>query len=411
MKIDVSGAGINLEYKDKILDNISVYRKSLLENQLDYSGWAALPFTIDKDVISDIKETSKEVRKKCDLFIVIGIGGSYLGAKAVIDALNGSMPGYPEVIFAGFNMSAAYLSKVVDRMKRESVCLCVISKSGMTVEPILSYRILKHKIIEKYGAQEGNKRIYIITDGEKGLLRKEAFENGNKTFEIPNDWGGRYSVLSPVGLFPIAVAGHNIELLLDGAVNIALSKRWETDLADYTICRVGLQKKRKFVEIFEYFEVNLDYFGEWLKQLFCESEGKKGKGAFATYLCFSRDLHSVGQFLQQGNQIFYETLIRIKNSEYDFCIPKTAGYPYAGKSLEAINNCAEEAVILAHKNNDIPIITIEISDLDEYNLGQLIYFFEMSCAISAYLIGVNPFDQPGVETYKTEMRRLVELLK
>ena len=241
-------------------------------------------------------------------------------------------------------------------------------------------------------------------------MRQEAIANGNTTFEIPENIGGRYSVLTPVGLLPIAVAGYDIEALLQGAKDMALSNEWENKLLEYALCRVELQRKGKPIEIFEYFESSLHYFGEWLKQLFCESEGKDGKGAFTTTLCFTRDLHSVGQLLQQGNQIFYETMILIKESKHDFKIPETAGKLYAGNSLNDINTCAAEGVIAAHRNIGIPIITIEIPKLDEYNLGQLIYFFEMSCAISAHLIGVNPFDQPGVEAYKSEMKKLVKKL-
>lgn len=411
MKINTSGTGIDVKKENSIFDSAKRCRRRLLGGNFNLTGWVALPSEIDKSLVNDIKMVAEQIRKKCNLFIVVGIGGSYLGAKAVIEALNDSKEDHPEIVFAGFNMSAAYLHKVEKRMRHESVCLCVISKSGATTEPLLTYHILKEKIIDKYGKEEGNRRIYIITDKEKGFLRKEAQENHNITFEVPNDIGGRYSVLSPVGLLPIAVAGHSIERILQGGADISKSEEWEDRLLDYVICRIALQNRGKLVEIFEYFEMNLDYFGEWLKQLFCESEGKEGKGAFVTSLCFSRDLHSVGQFLQQGTQVFYETLIRIKNAEHDFKIPKAAGEPYAGKSLEDINECAEQGVILAHKNNGVPIMTIEVMALDEYNLGQLIYFFEMSCAISAELIGVNPFDQPGVEAYKSEMQRLVKKLK
>lgn len=411
MKIDISGTGIDVKKENHIFDGANKCRKRLLEGEFNLTGWVTLPSEIDKPLIDEIKRVAEQIRKKCNLFIVIGIGGSYLGAKAVIEALNDSKEDHPEIVFAGFNMSAAYLHKVEKRMRHESVCLCVISKSGSTTEPLLTYHILKEKITDKYGEEEGNRRIYIITDKEKGFLRKEAQDNHNISFEVPHNIGGRYSVLSPVGLLPIAVAGHDIESLLQGGADISKSEEWKDSLLDYAICRIALQNRGKLVEIFEYFEMNLDYFGEWLKQLFCESEGKEGRGAFVTSLCFSRDLHSVGQFLQQGTQLFYETLIRIKTAEYDFKIPKTAEELYAGKSLEDVNDCAEQGVILAHKNNGVPIMTIEIPVLDEYNLGQLIYFFEMSCAISAELIGVNPFDQPGVDAYKSEMRRLVKKLK
>ena len=389
---------------------LSAY-KSLEPATLDFTGWVNLPKTIDKNVVADIKATAEKIKEQCSLFIVIGVGGSYLGAKAVIDALNGSVDDFPEVVFAGYNMSAAYLHKVVDRMKNEATCICVISKSGGTTEPLLTYSILKDKMLAKYGVEEAKKRIYVITDAEKGSLRQEVREEGYKSFIVPDNIGGRYSVLSPVGLLPIAVAGHDIDLLLDGTADIADSEDWNGRLLDYAVSRLALQNQGKKVEIFEYFEANLGYFGEWLKQLFGESEGKDGKGVYPTCLCFSRDLHSMGQFLQQGSQIFYETLIRIKESNYDFVIPECAGKPFARKTLEQINDCSENGVISAHSKAGIPIMTIEIPKLNEFYLGQLIYFFEMSCAISAYCIGVNPFNQPGVENYKSEMRRLVEELE
>mgnify|MGYP002550891524 CR=1 FL=1 len=411
MKIDISGTGINIEqHLDTVNDAYKNYDK-LRSGKADNTGWVDLPFIFKKGFLDDIKRIANDIRSKCDLFIVIGIGGSYLGSKAVIEALNGNKEGFPEIIFAGFNMSAAYLKKIERRMTHEAVCLCTISKSGTTTEPLLTYHILKNKIIKKYGKEEGNERIYIITNSNDGILYREAIENGNKLLNIPNDVGGRYSVFTSVGLLPIAVAGHDIEKMLKGGAEIASSVEWKEKLLNYAICRVVLQKQGKTVEIFEHFEMNLEYFGEWLKQLFCESEGKEGKGAFATCLSFSRDLHSVGQFLQQGNQIFYETLICIKKKEYDFKIPESAGEPYAGKSLEDINTCAEEGIVLAHKNSGIPIIVVEVPELDEYNIGKLIYFFEISCAVSAYTIGVNPFDQPGVEVYKREMYKLVEELR
>lgn len=410
MNIDVSGSGIQVNEEIEIMQTSCQWHDRLSSGEIEYSGWVNMPKEFDKELLEDIKKTAEEIKNKCTILIVVGIGGSYLGAKAVIDALNGSKNGYPEIIFAGFNMSAAYLNKIVNRMKTEATCMCVISKSGTTVEPLLTYSILKDKMFAKYGYEDARRRIYVITDEKKGDLRPEAFENQFKSFAIPKDIGGRYSVLTVVGLLPIAAAGHDVEALISGAKTIAEDKQWKNSLLDYTISRVALQNKGKMIEVFEYFESNLRYFGEWLKQLFGESEGKDGKGAYPTCLCFSRDLHSMGQFLQQGSQIFYETMIRIKESDYDFDIPWYAGYPYAGKTLETINDCSEEGVIIAHKKSGIPIIAIELPSLNEYHLGQLIYFFEMSCALSAYNIGVNPFDQPGVENYKEEMRKLVELL-
>ena len=408
MELNITGVNIEISsLKNLILNAEKWYdRISLAEEPL--TGWASLPTTTNQKILDQIKLTAKEIKDKCSLFVVIGVGGSYLGAKAVIDALNGSRDDFPEVIFAGYNMSAAYLHKIVDRMKNEATCICVISKSGGTTEPLLTYSILKDKMYSKYGIEEAKKRIFVVTDAKTGGLREEAEQCGYKSFAVPDDVGGRYSVLSPVGLLPVAVAGHDIDKLLAGAADISRNPDWKHGLLGYTIARLALQEQGKKVEIFEYFEANLGYFGEWLKQLFGESEGKDGKGVYPTCLCFSRDLHSMGQFLQQGSQIFYETLIRIKESNYDFEIPDCAGEPFAGKTLEQINECSEKGVISAHTKGGVPIMTIEIPKLNEFYLGQLIFFFEMSCAISAYCLGVNPFNQPGVEYYKREMRRLVE---
>lgn len=409
LKIDVSGTNIDLKQEQQLQEASRKWHQYLNSGKGEYTGWVDLPVTFDKDLLDSILAAAEEIRSKCDLLVVVGIGGSYLGAKAVIDALNGSREDCPEIVFAGFNMSAAYLDKVVKRMMREDVCLCVISKSGTTVEPLLSYSILKEKLFGKYG-KAAKDRLYVITDESKGSLREEVNSEGYTSFIVPDDIGGRYSVLSVVGLLPIAVAGHDIVAMLQGAAKVAKAPEWQDSLLDYAVCRVALQNRGKTMEIFEYFELNLRHFGEWLKQLFGESEGKDGKGAYPASLGFATDLHSIGQFLQQGNQMFYETLIRIEKANYDFVIPESAGAPYAGKTLETINDCSEQGVIEAHKKGGIPVISITIPSLNEEYLGQLIYFFEMSCAISAYNLGVNPFDQPGVEAYKKEMRRLVEEL-
>lgn len=416
MKTYTNDYGIEKTVREQLLGEAQEWFDRLNSDRTDYfgaehSGWVKWPDIIESDLVSDIMETAEQIRKQCSLFIVVGIGGSYLGASAVIDALNGSKDGFPDIEFAGYSMSAAYQEKLIRRLNSESTCICVISKSGKTVEPLLSYAILKDKMFAKYGTNEARKRIYVITDEKKGDLRIDALENQFKTFYIPENIGGRYSVLTPVGLLPIAVSGHDIRALISGARNLVNSPAWKTGLLDYAVSRIALQNSGKSVEVFEYFEANLRVFGEWIRQLFGESEGKEGKGAFPTCLCFSRDLHSMGQFLQQGNQVFYETLISIENPSYDLDIPWQAGYPYSGKTLEQINECSEKGVIEAHRQANIPIGMLEISTLDEKNLGELIYFFEMSAAISAYLLGVNPFDQPGVEFYKKEMKRFVEELK
>ena len=310
LKIDVTGTNIDLKQEQDLKAASRQWHEYLHFGKGDYTGWVDLPVNFDEDLLNSILMTAEEIRSKCDLLIVVGIGGSYLGAKAVIDALNGSREDCPEIVFAGFNMSGAYLDKVVKRMMREDVCLCVISKSGTTVEPLLSYSILKEKLFGKYG-KAAKDRIYVITDSTKGALREEVENEGYTAFVVPDDIGGRYSVLSVVGLLPIAVAGHDIVAMLQGAATVAKAPEWQDRLLDYATARVLLQKQGKTVEIFEYFEANLRYFGEWLKQLFGESEGKDGKGAYPSSLCFSTDLHSIGQFLQQGNQMFYETLICI----------------------------------------------------------------------------------------------------
>lgn len=410
MKVDITGTGIELESEKDTLQTARLWHSRLCSGSEKMSGWVSLPIHFNETLLQKIQETAEEIRRKCDLLIVVGVGGSYLGAKAIIDALNGSRDSYPEILFAGFNMNAAYLDKVVRRLRHESVCLCAISKSGSTLEPLLTYSILREKMYEKYGEERANQRIYIITDEQNGMLRQDVLKKEYTSFAVPEDIGGRYSVLTVVGLLPIAVAGYDIQKLLSGAKEIALSDDWRNSLLDYTVCRVALQKQGKTMEIFEYFESNLRYFGEWLKQLFGESEGKCGKGAFPASLCFSTDLHSIGQFLQEGTQMFFETLIQVKNSNHDFVIPEHAGFPYAGKTLEQINECSELGVVAAHKTDGIPVTVIEIPTLDEWNLGQLIYFFEMSCALSAYNLGVNPFNQPGVEKYKRETKHLIEMM-
>ncbi len=408
MRIDLSRNGI--EIKQESMDVASKWQRELAKGEQDFTGWANLPSTIDKDMVEDIKQTAKEIKEKCDLFVVIGIGGSYLGAQAVIDALDGSKNDYPEVMFAGYNMSATTMNKVVKAMEEKETCICVISKSGGTVEPLMAYSILKEKLIEKYGEAEADKRIYVVTDAVRGTLRPEVEAKGYKSFVIPDNVGGRYSVLTPVGLLPIAAAGADIDALLKGAKDMEEDEGWKDELLKYAISRVELLNSGKVIEVFEYFEDTLRYFGEWIKQLFGESEGKEGKGAYPACLCFSRDLHSIGQFLQQGNPIVYETVIRIDEPNLNFTIPEIAGDPYAGKTLEDINRCAEGGVILAHEKAGVPINTISIEKLDEYNLGEMIYFFEMTCGIAASMQGVNPFDQPGVEGYKSEMRKLINEL-
>ena len=403
MYVDLTNAKVSIP--QSLTEQAEFYRKQLFSSSVENTGWVTLPETMTRAKLDEIQQIADEIARKCTLFIVVGIGGSYLGARAVIDALNGDQPGRPHVMFAGYNMTGAHLEKVVEAMKEQATCLCIISKSGSTLEPLLAYSILKEEMFAKYGEKESKNRIYVVTGKNEGPLRKDVEQYGFASFDVPEDIGGRFSVLSIVGLLPIAVAGFNIYQLLQGAGSLSMEH-----ITDYACTRILLQQRGKDVEVFTYFSTNLRFFGEWLKQLIGETEGKEGKGAYPACLCFSRDLHSIGQFLQQGHQIFYETMIQYKRAQADFVIPECAGEPFAGKMLEQINRCSEAGVVKAHSDGGVPVIVINVEQVDEYNIGQLIYFFELSEAISAMLLGVNPFDQPGVENYKANTRQLVERL-
>ena len=403
MFIDLSNAKVSVP--QAVADQAEDFRKQLFSGAMENTGWVDLPWKMSGEILDRIRQTADEIAGKCTLFIVVGVGGSYLGARAVIDALNGDQPGRPHVMFAGYNMTGAHLAKVADAMKEQATCLCVISKSGSTLEPLLAYSILKEEMFSKYGEKEAKKRIYVITGLQDNPLRRDVEKYGFSSYYIPEDIGGRYSVLSIVGLLPIAVAGFDIRELLHGAASLSMER-----ITDYACTRVTLQQRGKDVEVFSYFSTNLRFFGEWLKQLFGETEGKDGKGAYPACLCFSRDLHAVGQFLQQGHQVFYETMIQYKRAQADFVIPDCVGEPFAGKMLEQINRCSEAGVVRAHSGGGVPVTVIQVEQVDEYNIGQLIYFFELSAAISAMLLGVNPFDQPGVEDYKSNTKQLVQLL-
>lgn len=398
----------------------------------DFTGWVRLPLEQKRDgafqaELKRIKDTAAAIRKQCQAFVVIGIGGSYLGARAVISALKRGGEGYsgegsPEIYFAGQNISGTYHWELLEKLKDKDFCLCVISKSGTTTEPSIAFSVLKDEIYKRYGKEEGNRRIYAITDAEKGILREETMREGYCSFIVPDDIGGRYSVLTAVGLLPIAVAGIDIDQLIEGAAaaaeiregNLSGAKTGADQAGDSSIfeklaaARIQLLKRGKVIEIFEYYEPKLQYFAEWLKQLFGESEGKDGKGIFPAALQFSTDLHSMGQFLQEGNQIFFETVLNIVWPQKDLTVPESAGGLLAGKSMNAVNQAAVMGVIAAHESAGIPIIKIDIPELSAYYLGQMIYFFETVCALSGYLMGVNPFNQPGVESYKNEMRKVLK---
>lgn len=374
----------------------------------DFMGWVNLPLTYDADEVEAIKEAAAEIRSKCDAFVVIGIGGSYLGARAAIEML-GNSGNVPEIFYAGQNISAAYHKELVDQLKDREICACVISKSGTTTEPAIAFALIKDLIVEKYGKEEAGKRIYAITDKNVGVIREEARAEGYGSFVVPDNVGGRYSVLTAVGLLPIAVAGIDIDEMLQGAKKIMGPAAYEEDgAAQYAALRNLLFGSGKTVEIYEIYEPGLYYFTEWLKQLFGESEGKQGKGIFPAALQFSTDLHSMGQFLQEGNQIFFETVLNVLEPPCDLKVPEGAGKTLSGLSMNKVNAAALEGVMEAHRKAGIPIIKIDIPALRPYYLGQMIYFFEKACALSGYLMGVNPFDQPGVEAYKSEMIRFLK---
>ena len=375
----------------------------------DYLGWVNLEY--DKEEIERLKNAANKIRRDSDYLIVIGIGGSYLGAKAVIEALSHSFR-QKNVLFAGNNMSPDYINDLIVFIGDHDFSINVISKSGTTTEPAIAFSILKQKLIEKYGKDKARERIYIKTDKEKGLLKKESIQENYETFVLPDNIGGRYSVLTPVGLLPIAVAGINIDNLMLGAYE-AMQKYEnlpDNEAYTYAIIRNILLKKGKNIEILVNYEPKLHYFTEWWKQLFGESEGKDGKGIFPTGVDNTTDLHSMGQYIQEGQRMMFETVLDIETPYRDYRIPAQQDQALdflTGKSLNEVNHMAMEGTITAHVAGGVPNIRIKIDKLDEYNIGWLIYFFEKTCGISGYLLGVNPFNQPGVEAYKKEMFKLL----
>ena len=390
----------------------------------EFLGFIDLPSRIDKDEIGRIKNTGKKIREDSDVFIVIGIGGSYLGARACIEALThnfyNDLPGDerrgPQIYYLGNNISSKYLVDLFDVIDGKDISVNIISKSGTTTEPAIAFRFMKEYMEEKYGKSEARNRIYATTDSEKGALKELADREGYETFIIPDDIGGRYSVLTPVGLLPIAVAGIDINELIKGAkeASIEYSNRNldENHAYQYAAIRNILYNKGKEIEILVNYEPNLEYLSQWWKQLFGESEGKGKKGIFPASVNFTTDLHSMGQFIQDGRRNLFETVIKVNDPIEDISIKATDdnldGLNYLeGKTLDWVNKKAFEGTREAHIEGRVPNLTIEIPKLDEFYVGKLIYFFEKSCSMSGYLLGVNPFNQPGVEAYKKNMFRLL----
>lgn len=378
----------------------------LFKNQEDFTGWVNRPIEIDEEEVKDMIETAKKVQSMSSAMIVIGIGGSYLGTAAIRDALAENLDGI-DLYFAGNNLSGTYLSRILEVIDNNEVSVCVVSKSGTTMETLIAWSIIREKMQKKYGKDFAD-RIIAITDPEKGKLREEATAEGYKTYVIPGNIGGRYSAFTAGILFPLAVAGVDIQALIDGAAALAAPEFWtEKNGIDYALARYALYTSGKEIEAYEFYEPSLRNIGEWLKQLFAESEGKEGQGLFPATLFFSTDLHSIGQFLQEGHQIFFETVVNVLNGAKDIVVPESAGKPLAGKSMNEVNQVAVQGVMEAHSKADVPIIQIEVDRIDEYTLGQLLYYMMMSAAVTGKLMEIDPFNQPGVEAYKSEMRALL----
>ena len=426
-------ANIKLDFKESKLTSEEILEHSGVveeineeliekaEDESEFLGWLNLPTDYDKKEFARIKKCAEKIRKDSDILLVIGIGGSYLGARAVIEALHSSFSQMkdekPHIIFVGNNLSPDYVNDVIEVLQGKDFSINVISKSGTTTEPAIAFRIFREILEGKYGIKEARKRIYVTTDKKKGALKQLADSEGYEQFVIPDDVGGRFSVLTAVGLLPIAASGLNIDKLMEGA-RIAEDRYSDTSLEynqcyQYAVARNLLYERDKSVEMLVSYNPRMHYFIEWWKQLFGESEGKDGKGLFPAGAEFTTDLHSLGQYIQEGRKILFETVIDIENSNTDITINMdednldNLNYLY-GKKLSYVNKMAMEGTIKAHSEGEVPNIIIHIDELNEETVGQLIYFFEKACAMSAELLEVNPFNQPGVEKYKTNMFKLLK---
>lgn len=390
----------------------------------DFLGWLNLPSSIDETHLSDVEATAAILRSKCEVVVVIGIGGSYLGAKATIDALSNSFDWLqtdrksPAIVYAGHNIGEDYLFELQQLLKTKKFGIISISKSGTTTEPALAFRLLKTQLEEQQGVEAARELIVAVTDKARGALRTLAVQEGYKTYVIEDNIGGRYSVLSPVGLLPVAVAGFDIRQLVSGAVSMEHQcnedAAFENNMAaQYAAVRNELYKSGKKIEILVNYHPKLHFVSEWWKQLYGESEGKDNLGIFPAAVDFTTDLHSMGQWIQEGERTIFETVISVKESDHKVVVPSDAanldGLNFlAGKRVDEVNKMAELGTLLAHIDGGVPNLKIELPKLNEYYLGQLFYFFEKACGISGYLLGVNPFDQPGVEAYKKNMFALLE---
>ena len=428
VKLNIKNTGVIakdiMKYTNRVEEiHIEMHKKARCKKE--FLGWLNWPSKFDREEFEKIKKAAKKIRKNSEVLVVIGIGGSYLGARAVIEALTHTfynlLPNIerksPQVLFVGNNLNPNYLNDLIELIGNRDLSVNVISKSGTTTEPAIAFRIFRELLENKYGIKEARERIYVTTDKKEGALKKIAQEEKYTTFVIPDNIGGRYSVLTPVGLLPIATAGINIEKLLEGA-RFAQEKYLDKNLKyndcyKYAVIRNILYKNKKNIEILVSYEPKLHYLIEWWKQLFAESEGKENKGIYTAGAEFTTDLHSLGQYIQEGRRNLFETTISIKESNTDFQIPNDEdnldqlNY-LVGKGLDYVNKKAMEGTIKAHVEGNVPNILITMQELNEETIGQLIYFFEIACAVSGKILGVNPFNQPGVEKYKTNMFKLLE---
>ncbi len=385
----------------------------------DFLGWVDLPVDYDKEEFARIKAAAKRIQDKADILIVIGIGGSYLGARAAIELLkspfyNNMKKDTPDIYYVGNSISPTYLNEVLSICEGKDICVNVISKSGTTTEPALAFRIFKKLVEDKYGKEEAKERIFATTDKARGTLKELSDKEGYETFTIADDVGGRFSVLTAVGLLPIAVAGCDIDKIMQGAAKARenYSKDDLNDCYKYAAIRNILYRKGKSVEMLVSYDPSFTMMAEWFKQLFGESEGKDNKGIFPSSATFSTDLHSLGQFIQDGSRVMFETVVDIKTPKQDLFLESDEqnldGLNFlSNQNMSVVNRKAFEGTILAHTEGGVPNIVIEVDALDEENFGELVYFFEKACAISGYMLGVNPFNQPGVESYKKNMFALL----
>ena len=413
-----------MEYTDKVAEiHNELHTKA--KDKKEFLGWLNLPTKYDKKEFEKIKKTAKKIQSDSEVLLVIGIGGSYLGARAVIEALTNTFYNMldkekrktPQILYVGNNLNPNYINDIIDLIGNRDLSINVISKSGTTTEPAIAFRIFRELLENKYGLKEAKKRIYVTTDAKNGALKTLATREKYTTFVIPDNVGGRYSVLTAVGLLPIAVAGIDIDALMNGA-RIAQEKYDDSNLKynecyKYAVARNVLYNQEKNIEILVTYEPKMHYMIEWWKQLFGESEGKEGKGIYPSGAEFTTDLHSLGQYIQEGKRDLFETVINIKNSENDIKVNHDEdnldelNY-IEGKSLDYVNKKAMEGTVQAHVDGGVPNIMINMDRLNEENLGHLIYFFELACAMSGKILGINPFNQPGVEKYKTNMFKLLE---